>query len=97
MHFYSSLARVSVGLELEQQMMRMDPSTNEPLFTNCARDFIGTLDYIFCTADFLVVESLLEPLDEDNLRKDTALPFPEWSSDHIALLAEFCCMPRLRC
>lgn len=25
----------------------MDPNTNEPLFTNCTRDFIGTLDYIF--------------------------------------------------
>lgn len=25
----------------------MDPATNEPLFTNCTRDFIGTHDYIF--------------------------------------------------
>ncbi|GLT27111.1 hypothetical protein SLA2020_021370 [Shorea laevis] len=93
---YSSLARVGVGLGLEQQKRRMDPSTNEPLFTNCTRDFIGTLDYIFYTADSLAVESLLELLDEDSLRKDTALPSPEWSSDHIALLAEFRCMPRLR-
>ncbi|GKV34498.1 hypothetical protein SLEP1_g42869 [Rubroshorea leprosula] len=93
---YSSLARVGVGLELEQQKRRMDPSTNEPLFTNCTRDFIRTLDYIFYTADSLAVESLLELLDEDSLRKDTALPSPEWSSDHIALLAEFRCMPRLR-
>ncbi|GLT96233.1 hypothetical protein SLE2022_138740 [Rubroshorea leprosula] len=67
-----------------------------PLFTNCTRDFIGTLDYIFYTADSLAVESLLELLDEDSLRKDTTLPSPEWSSDHIALLAEFRCMPRLR-
>jgi mRNA deadenylase 3'-5' endonuclease subunit Ccr4 len=37
----------------------------------------------------LEVESLLELLDEERLRKDTALPSPEWSSDHIALLAEF--------
>ncbi|GLT96229.1 hypothetical protein SLE2022_138700 [Rubroshorea leprosula] len=93
---YSSLARVGVGLGLEQQKRRMDPSTNEPLFTNCTRDFIGTLDYIFYTADSLAVESLLELLDEDSLRKDTALPSPEWSSDHIALLAEFRCMPRHR-
>ncbi|GLT50178.1 hypothetical protein SLA2020_236840 [Shorea laevis] len=74
----------------------MDASTNEPLFTNCTRDFIGTLDYIFYTADSLAVESLLELLDEDSLRKDIALPSPEWSSDRIALLAEFHCMPRLR-
>jgi hypothetical protein len=39
----------------------------------------------------LEVESLLELLDEERLRKDTALPSPEWSSDHIALLAEFRC------
>ncbi|KAH9612679.1 hypothetical protein KSS87_011179 [Heliosperma pusillum] len=90
---YSSFAR---GNGLEQQRRRMDPSINEPLFTNCTRDFIGTHDYIFYTADSLTVESLLELLDEDSLRKDTALPSPEWSSDHIALLAEFRCQPRNR-
>ncbi|KAG2686867.1 hypothetical protein I3843_09G027600 [Carya illinoinensis] len=93
---YSSFARIGVGLGLEQQRRRLDPTTNEPLFTNCTRDFIGTLDYIFYTADSLTVESLLELLDEEGLRKDTALPSPEWSSDHIALLAEFRCTPRAR-
>ncbi|XP_038693125.1 carbon catabolite repressor protein 4 homolog 1-like [Tripterygium wilfordii] len=93
---YSSFARIGVGLGPEQHRRRMDPTTNEPLFTNCTRDFIGTLDYIFYTADSLTVESLLELLDEDNLRKDTALPSPEWSSDHIALFAEFRCKPRPR-
>ncbi|KAM4079391.1 hypothetical protein ACJW30_09G112300 [Castanea mollissima] len=93
---YSSFARMGVGIGLEQQRRRLDPTTNEPLFTNCTRDFIGTLDYIFYTADSLTVESLLELLDEESLRKDTALPSPEWSSDHIALLAEFRCMPRAR-
>nr|DAD42135.1 TPA_asm: hypothetical protein HUJ06_000365 [Nelumbo nucifera] len=90
---YSSFARMGVGLGLEQHRRRMDPTTNEPLFTNCTRDFIGTLDYIFYTADSLTVESLLELLDEESLRKETALPSPEWSSDHIALLAEFRCIP----
>ncbi|XP_076926392.1 carbon catabolite repressor protein 4 homolog 1-like [Bidens hawaiensis] len=89
---YSSFARIGY----EQQKKRVDPNTNEPLFTNCTRDFIGTLDYIFYSADSLSVESLLELLDEDSLRKDTALPSPEWSSDHIALLAEFRCKPRAR-
>ncbi|XP_068642989.1 carbon catabolite repressor protein 4 homolog 1-like [Aristolochia californica] len=94
---YSSFARtVGGGINLEQQRRRMDPTTNEPLFTHCTRDFIGTLDYIFYTADSLTVEALLELLDEDSLRKDTALPSPEWSSDHIALLAEFRCKPRTR-
>ncbi|KAD3068291.1 hypothetical protein R6Q59_017643 [Mikania micrantha] len=89
---YSSFARSGY----EQQKKRVDPNTNEPLFTSCTRDFIGTLDYIFYSADSLTVESLLELLDEDSLRKDTALPSPEWSSDHIALLAEFRCKPRVR-
>lgn len=74
----------------------MDSTTSEPQFTNCTRDFLGTLDYIFYTGDSLSVESLLELLDEDSLRKDTGLPSPEWSSDHIALLAEFRCKPRMR-
>ncbi|CAI0402440.1 unnamed protein product [Linum tenue] len=92
---YSSFVR-GVGLGVDQQRRKMDPLINEPLFTNCTRDFIGTLDYIFYTADSLTVESLLELLDEESLRKDTALPSPEWSSDHIALLAEFRCKPRQR-
>jgi len=95
--YSSSFARmVGGGSGLDRQRKRMDPATNEPLFTNCTRDFIGTLDYIFYTADSLTVESLLELLDEGSLRKDTALPSPEWSSDHTALLAEFCCRPRPR-
>ncbi|KAL8459806.1 hypothetical protein ACS0TY_030891 [Phlomoides rotata] len=43
---YSSFARPGVRLGLEQRR-RMDSGTNEPLFTNCSRDFIGTHDYIF--------------------------------------------------
>lgn len=94
---YSSFARMAgVGYDFDHQRRRMDPSTNEPLFTNCTRDFIGTVDYIFYTADSLTVESLLELLDEESLRKDTALPSPERSSDHIALLAEFRCKPKIR-
>jgi hypothetical protein len=45
---YSSFAR-TVGLGYEQHKRRMDSSTNEPLFTNVTRDFIGSLDYIFYT------------------------------------------------
>lgn len=48
---YSSFARIGVGLGMEHQRRRMDPSTNEPLFTHCTRDFIGTLDYIFYTGE----------------------------------------------
>ncbi|XP_024364547.1 carbon catabolite repressor protein 4 homolog 1 isoform X1 [Physcomitrium patens] len=94
---YASFGRMNgLGPTVEKRMRQMDPTTSEPQFTNCTRDFLGTLDYIFYTADSLTVESLLELLDEDSLRKDTALPSPEWSSDHIALLAEFRCKPRIR-
>nr|GLL24631.1 carbon catabolite repressor protein 4 homolog 1-like [Ipomoea trifida] len=93
---YSGIGRLGVGLGFELQRRRIDPTTNEPLFTNCTRDFIGTHDYIFYSADSLTIESLLELLDEDSLRKDTALPSPEWSSDHIALLAEFHCKSRTK-
>jgi CCR4-NOT transcription complex subunit 6 len=92
MSAYSAFGRLNgVGPTLDRQKRRMDSSSDEPFFTNCTRDFLGTLDYIFYTADSLGVESLLELLDEESLRKDTALPSPEWSSDHIALLAEFRC------
>ncbi|XP_019154186.1 PREDICTED: carbon catabolite repressor protein 4 homolog 1-like [Ipomoea nil] len=93
---YSAIGRLGVGLGFELQRRRIDPTTNEPLFTNCTRDFIGTHDYIFYSADSLTIESMLELLDEDSLRKDTALPSPEWSSDHIALLAEFHCKSRTK-
>lgn len=46
---YSSFARMGGSLIAEQQRRTMDPTSNEPLFTNCTRDFIGTLDYIFYT------------------------------------------------
>lgn len=48
---YSSFAR-TVGLGYEQQhKRRLDNTTNEPLFTNVTRDFIGSLDYIFYTGE----------------------------------------------
>ncbi|AQK65496.1 Carbon catabolite repressor protein 4 homolog 1 [Zea mays] len=63
--------------------------------TNCAYSFDN--DHVCSpSADSLTVDSLLELLDEESLRKDTALPSPGWSSDHIALLAEFRCKPRIR-
>ena len=46
---YSYFAIKGVGNGSDKQKKRLDPTTNEPLFTNCTRDFIGTLDYIFYT------------------------------------------------
>lgn len=56
---YSSFARAGVGLGLEQRR-RIDPASNEPLFTNCTRDFIGTHDYIFYSGKLELISVLLE-------------------------------------
>lgn len=47
---YSSFGR-TLGLGFEQHKRRLESSTNEPLFTNVTRDFIGTRDYIFYTGE----------------------------------------------
>lgn len=59
-------------------------------------ELMKSITWFMDVADSLTVESLLELVDEESLRKDTALPSPEWSSDHIALLAEFRCKSRTR-
>ena len=38
-------------LQAERQRRRVDVGSSEPLFTNCTRDFLGTLDYIFYTCE----------------------------------------------
>lgn len=55
-----------------------------------------TIMHFLFSADSLTVEALLELLDEESLMKETALPSPEWSSDHVALRAEFRCTQRSR-
>jgi hypothetical protein len=51
---YSALGRMNgVGPMLDRQRWHVDPSSDEPFFTNCTRDFLGTLDYIFYTGDYL--------------------------------------------
>jgi CCR4-NOT transcription complex subunit 6 len=62
MSAYSAFGRLNgVGPTLDRQKRRMDSSSDEPFFTNCTRDFLGTLDYIFYTGEsFLpVVDYLL--------------------------------------
>lgn len=75
----------------ERQRTRMDTAgTGEPIFTNCTREFFGALDYIFYTDDTLAPLSLLElPAEADVRSKYGGLPNTQWSSDHVALMAEF--------
>lgn len=61
-------------------------------FTNMGRDFQGTLDYVLYTTNSLVPTATLELPEESDLkdiRQKAGLPNETWSSDHIALLAEF--------
>ena len=69
----------------------MDEETCEPRFTNYTVDFNGAIDYMFYTGDSLVTSAVLELPDESDIlrRNISALPNAEWSSDHIALMAEF--------
>jgi CCR4-NOT transcription complex subunit 6 len=76
---------------LEKQRARLCPKTHEPLFTNISKDFKGTLDYILYTKDSLIPTAILElPAEAEILgTPDETLPNAIYSSDHIALLAEF--------
>lgn len=92
------------GPVLQQQRRRMDAQHHEPRLTNVGRDFQvcaaaksacvcslsqGTLDYVLYTTDSLQPVAVLELPDEGELRKSTGLPNEAWSSDHVALMAEF--------
>jgi mRNA deadenylase 3'-5' endonuclease subunit Ccr4 len=57
--------------------------------TNYTGHFKGTLDYIFYTKSALLVTQLLDVDEEEVLRAHTALPSPQFASDHVSLLATF--------
>ncbi|KAI3930827.1 hypothetical protein MKX01_037273 [Papaver californicum] len=79
---YSSFSRTKNG-------DMIDSDTKEPRFTTATPYFRNAIDYIFYTEGMLTVKSLLELLDKESAIKHTAFPSPLWSSDHIALMAEF--------
>ena len=58
-------------------------------YSNFTAAFVGILDYIWHTADRLRVTRVLEQIDHETLTAYTALPSPQYSSDHIALMSEF--------
>ncbi len=82
---------VSNNPQLLKQRQRVDGTHREPLFTNLANNYKGTLDYILYTTKFLQPTALLElPTEAEILAKpDEHLPNAQYSSDHVALLAEF--------
>jgi mRNA deadenylase 3'-5' endonuclease subunit Ccr4 len=89
---YSSYFQCDVAqVDIEK---KMNGETREPRFTNFVQNFKGTmnfkrtLDYIFYTTLNLKVVSLMELVDEEEV-KDGALPSRTRSSDHIAIAAKF--------
>jgi mRNA deadenylase 3'-5' endonuclease subunit Ccr4 len=54
----------------------------------CAGHFVGVLDYIFYSKAHLSVMGCLDVDHESALKQHTALPNPQFASDHISLLAE---------
>lgn len=61
----------------------------EPKYTNYTGHFIGTLDYMWYTKNHLTCLAVLDVDSEEEVSKETALPSPVYSSDHISLLSEF--------
>ncbi|XP_034677251.1 carbon catabolite repressor protein 4 homolog 1-like isoform X1 [Vitis riparia] len=82
---YSSL--LCSGRVKEDEKKKMNQETKEPVFTNLSGGNSSTLDYIFHTENDLEVEGLLELLNSETV--GDALPSALWSSDHIALMANF--------
>ena len=58
-------------------------------YTAWSKAFKGTLDYIFHTSESLVPVSTLELPDDSEMSRHNGMPNESWSSDHIALMAEF--------
>ncbi|CAN8069288.1 unnamed protein product [Agarophyton chilense] len=69
---------------------------SEPAFTNYTHNFVGVLDYIWFGADSVLPVAILEVPDERSLfgkeaetDSEDGIPNAQWSSDHVALVAEF--------
>ncbi|KAL1187992.1 Carbon catabolite repressor-like protein [Cardamine amara subsp. amara] len=90
---YSAFSRLPTDAMFAKHKMSVNSSSVEPLFTKCSKEFTGCHDYIFYTANNLSVEGLLELVEQKEVVKNVALPSPQWPSSHIALLAQFSCIP----
>ena len=65
----------------------------EPPFTNYTGHYVGTLDYIWFTADRLAPLAVLDTYTKEEmegmLMNDLALPAPQFPSDHLSLCCDF--------
>ncbi|PKA49048.1 Carbon catabolite repressor protein 4 like 6 [Apostasia shenzhenica] len=62
-------------------------SNREPAVTSYNRQFMGTVDYIWCTEALQTVK-VLDTIPKHVLRRTPGFPTQKWGSDHIALACE---------
>ncbi|XP_055826081.1 carbon catabolite repressor protein 4 homolog 5 isoform X2 [Solanum dulcamara] len=66
---------------------RTRENSGEPLATSYHSKFMGTVDYIWHTTEFVPVR-VLDTLPVDILRRTRGLPSKKWGSDHLSLVCE---------
>ncbi|KAK4361983.1 hypothetical protein RND71_017224 [Anisodus tanguticus] len=66
---------------------RTRENCGEPLVTSYHSKFMGTVDYIWHTTEFVPVR-VLDTLPIDIVRRTRGLPSKKWGSDHLALVCE---------
>ncbi|KAH0721331.1 hypothetical protein KY290_006326 [Solanum tuberosum] len=66
---------------------RTRENSGEPLATSYHSKFMGTVDYIWHTTEFVPVR-VLDTLPVDILRRTRGLPSEKWGSDHLSLVCE---------
>lgn len=62
-------------------------SSREPQVTSYNQQFMGTVDYIWCSEDLQTVK-VLDTIPKHVLRRTPGFPTQKWGSDHIALVCE---------
>jgi CCR4-NOT transcription complex subunit 6 len=75
---------IAHGLDLQSAYAFM----GEPKYTNYTANFVGVLDYIFFTKQNLIVSSVVDVSAEKEVSSQTAIPNPQFPSDHVSLIAE---------
>ncbi|XP_010917938.1 carbon catabolite repressor protein 4 homolog 6 [Elaeis guineensis] len=62
-------------------------SSGEPQVTSYNRQFMGTVDYIWCSEDLQTVK-VLDTIPQHVLQQTPGFPTKKWGSDHIALACQ---------
>ncbi|XP_020580807.1 carbon catabolite repressor protein 4 homolog 6 isoform X2 [Phalaenopsis equestris] len=62
-------------------------SSREPQVTSYNQQFMGTVDYIWCSEDLQTVK-VLDTIPKHILQRTSGFPTQKWGSDHIALACE---------